>query len=75
MNVEDEQEAKREAKRLAKNKYFMNYYYTKIRDNEEVAQIRREQSLACYHRKQALLKAEDGYVPKKKTGRPRKVIG
>jgi hypothetical protein len=74
MNVEDEQNAKREAKRLAKNKWFMNYYYSKIRDNEEAAQKRREQSLACYYKKQALIKAEEGYVPKKRTGRPRKVI-
>jgi hypothetical protein len=74
MNAEDEQNAKREAKRIARNKKYMEYYYSKIRDNEEITQVRREQSLACYHRKQERLKSQEDYVPKKITGRPRKVI-
>jgi hypothetical protein len=72
MNIEEENAAKREARKIAKNKYHREYYHKRMEVSEEFRQTLREQALIRYNTKKAAIEAETGNIKKK--GRPRKYL-
>jgi ribosomal protein L32E len=73
MNIEEENAAKLEARKIAKNKYHREYYHRRMQLSEDFRQNLREQANVRYNIKKAALEAEAGFI-KKGRGRPRKYL-
>jgi hypothetical protein len=73
MNIEEENAAKREARKIAKNKYHREYYHRRMQVSADFIITLREQANARYNTKKAAREAETGFI-KKRRGRPCKYL-
>jgi hypothetical protein len=73
MNIEEENSAKREARKIAYNKYHREYYHRRMQVSAEFRDTLREQANTRHNNKKTAREAEPGFI-KKKSGRPRKYL-